>query len=132
MFVNKLEQTPRVDAFPYPSSFSIKDEIEHPFSESFFIGLDIGSDGTNTIDLSYAIKFYKRKVLEDPRTEHLRKDGMGMDVVHVRNTKLPEYVFTDERRPQKKKKKKKHKRKATEQEERKMHKKFMWNEVLDL
>jgi len=37
---------------------------------------------------------------------YIKKNGMDIDVKHLRSTQLPDFVFKDERRPERKKGKK--------------------------
>jgi hypothetical protein len=107
--INKLDQTPRVKAFPYPKSFGEPTE-KHPFCEQFFIALDIEPDSSKQIDLSSAVLFFKEIVMG--MSNFPRSETMGIDVVHYAAHKLPAFVFRDERRPPKPVKK--NKRKAEE------------------
>jgi hypothetical protein len=103
--VSSLDYIPRVQAFPYPKSFSWPTE-GHPFCECFFIAIDIDtSDRANehipitqrkTVDLSNAVSLFVRGCEErNPIAEREpeRAAGMRLVVEHIKATQLPDFVF---------------------------------------
>jgi len=108
--VQKLEGFTHVIVTPWP--YHIHNPTpENPFCDLFFMGLDFQeipkSEGKRSIDLSPAVSHFKWLVCDTYGGG--KKDGMGIELKHVRAPDLPEIVFKDSRRPEKRKKKTKRK-----------------------
>lgn len=90
-----------------------------PYVDHFFIGLDFDTSSgeentTKAFDLSTAVSHFKYIVCD---TFTSRKDGMDVEIKHMPSRQLPEWVFTDDKRPAFWKGKKKSRKVPTSQQD---------------
>jgi len=108
--VQKLEGIQYLTVTPWPYHYH-HPTTENPHCDLFFMGLDFQeipkSEGKRSIDLSPAVGHFKWLVCDTYGSG--KKEGMNIELKHVRAYELPEFVFKDTRRPEKKKKKTKRK-----------------------
>jgi poly(A) polymerase len=105
--ITGIDNSPGVTAYPFPNAFNHEGHSESQYCAAFYIGLEFGEfllkDKKPKIDLKPPISDFLALVEGDFEN---KLETMKIVISHVRNYELPEYVFFDERRPQKKKKRK--------------------------
>jgi len=98
-----LERVDGLQYQPYPYQFDIKTVAEQPHRCDFMLALDIsvptapdGKPAGAKVDLSAVVSSFTSLVEKYPR----KTDSMKIDIRHIRDKDLPDWVFQDDRRPE--------------------------------
>jgi len=102
MLFKVLDDMKGITVRPLPDAFKNPTPAPGRFEHHFFLAIT----GEDKVDLGDAVKFFKTKV--DDYT--LKREGMDIEIQHLKRSMLPDFVFPDERRPLKSLKKKERKK----------------------
>jgi len=105
-----MELVPGVMVYPHPDSLyreGVDPKTKTEYIENvFFVGLDIDeSIAGNRFNFSQPVSVFKNQVNGHPLAQN--QPCLSLRVEHRKAHKLPDFCFTDDRRPKKRKKKKK-------------------------